>query len=317
MKTTIGIIALAAIVGASTAWAEPSGIFRQSHEYGFGEKSSLDPISEGRVFQITDKIMNRLVQPDHDRKPSPDLALAWEPNEDGTEWIFHLREGVKFHDGSDFDSEDVVYSLQRVQDPQLDSPARSVIAMVDTIEAVDSKTVIMTLSAPFADLPFQLMDYRLRIIPSGSGDTIAQTGIGTGPFKVDTFDAQGTTVLSAFNDYFLGAPKLATLEVIAIPDAQARLQALLGEQIDMLRDLTRQQSSMLRSSDKFQVQEIRTGTWAGHGDEKRHASVRRPSRPKSSSPGGGPRSSRATCFCRRRGSSLRFAGGTERSIPCR
>ncbi len=263
MNKSIAIIALSAIASASIASAEPSGIFRQTHEFGFGEKSSLDPISEGRVFQITDKIMNRLVRPDLDRKPSPDLAVSWEPNADGTEWTFHLREGVKFHDGTDLDSEDVVYSFTRVKDPQLDSPARSAISMVDSIAAVDPLTVKMTLSAPFADLPFQLMDYRLRIIPSGSGDSIAQSGIGTGPFKVETFDAQGTTVLSAFNDYFEGPPKLAAMEIFAIPDAQARIQALLGGQIDMLRDLTKQQSTMLMSSDKFEIQEIVTGTWQG------------------------------------------------------
>ena len=93
----------------------------------------------------------------------------------------------------------------------------------------------MNLNTSFADLPLQLTDYRLRMIPSGSGDTIGQTGIGTGPFMVDKFDPEGTTILKANPNYWEGAPGVAEIHVIAIPDGQARVQALLSGQIDMYR----------------------------------------------------------------------------------
>ncbi len=263
MNTSLTYAALALLASTSIGLAEPSGTFRQAHELGFGSASSLDPISKGRVFQITEKIMNRLVRPGLDGKPTPDLAVSWSSNDDATEWTFELREGVSFHDGSAFDAEDVIYSLERVKDPELDSPAASAIEMVDRIEAVDAKTIKMSLSAPYADLPLQLMDYRLRMIPTGSGDTIAQTGIGTGPFKVETFDAEGTTVLAANRDYWEGAPGVASMELIGIADGQARLQALLGGQIDMLRGVTEQQRVLFESSDKFSLQDIPTGNWRG------------------------------------------------------
>ncbi len=263
MKRSIGLAAIALIAGTATAMAEPSGTFRQAHELGFGSASSLDPISKGRVFQITEKIMNRLVRPGLDGKPSPDLAVSWASNPDATEWIFKLREGVTFHDGSGFDAEDVIYSLGRVQDPELDSPARSTIKMVDKIEALNDHTIKMILSAPYADLPLQLMDYRLRMIPTGSGDTIATSGIGTGPFKVENFDAEGTTVLTANMDYWEGPPGVERMELIGIADGQARLQALLGGQIDMERGITQQQRVLFESSDKFQLQDIPTGNWRG------------------------------------------------------
>lgn len=237
MKKILGLAASLALI-TPVAWAEPEGTFRQAHEFGFGAQSSLDPISKGRVFQITEKIMNRLVRPALDGKPSPDLAVSWESNEDATVWTFNLREGVTFHDGSAFDAADVVYSLERVLDPEMDSPARSAIQMITSVEAADDKTVRITLDTPFADMPLQLLDYRLRIIPEGSGDTIATTGIGTGPFKVESFDAEGTTVLVANLDYWEGAPGVAGMEVISIPDGQARLQALLGGQLDMERGIT-------------------------------------------------------------------------------
>lgn len=263
MKTKLTFAALAVLASASTAVAEPSGTFRQAHELGFGNASSLDPISAGRVFQVTEKVMNRLVRPARDGKPEPVLAVSWSVNDDATQWTFKLREGVKFHDGTAFDAEDVVYSLGRVQDPELDSPAASTIKMVEKIEAVDAKTIRMTLSAPYADLPLQLMDYRLRMIPTGSGDSIATSGIGTGPFKVVAFDAEGTTELTANMDYWEGAPGVARMEIIGIPDGQARLQALLGGQIDMLRGVTEQQRVLFEKSDKFNLQDIPTGNWRG------------------------------------------------------
>ena len=263
MKKTLGCIVVAVLSSTAVAQAEPSGTFRQAHELGFGSASSLDPISKGRVFQITEKIMNRLVRPGLDGKPTPDLAVSWSSNAEATEWTFKLREGVKFHDGTDFDAEDVVYSLGRVQDPELDSPAASTIKMVEKIEVTDASTIKMKLSAPYADLPLQLMDYRLRMIPTGSGDTIATTGIGTGPFKVETFDAEGTTVLTANMDYWEGAPGVASMELIGIGDGQARLQALLGNQIDMLRGITEQQRVLFEKSDGFNLQDIPTGNWRG------------------------------------------------------
>lgn len=262
MKKLLTMVAVAAI-SAGVATAEPTGTFRQAHEYGFGAQSSLDPISKGRVFQITEKIMNRLVRPGLDGKPEPDLATSWEANEDATVWTFHLREGVTFHDGSTFEAGDVVYSLNRVLDPESDSPARSAVKMITGVEATDDMTVQITLDTPFADMPLQLMDYRLRMLNEGSGDTVATTGNGTGPFKVETFDAEGTTVLVANPDYWEGPPGVARMEVIGIADGQARLQALLGGQIDMERGITAQQEVMLTGSDKFYVQVIPTGNWRG------------------------------------------------------
>ena len=105
-----------------------------------------------------------------------------------------LREGVKFHDGSDFDSGDVVDLLKRIKDPELDSPVASVLAIMDSVEAIDPLTVKITLSAAHADFPMLIMDYRIRMTPEGSGDTIGQTGIGTGPFILETLDPEGTTI---------------------------------------------------------------------------------------------------------------------------
>ena len=266
--TRLGIFFTAAVIAVSsiTLAHAQSGTFRQSHDLGFGAgQVDVDPASKGRFWQVTEKTMSRLVRPAESGEPEPNLAAEWSANEAATEWTFKLREGVKFHDGSDFEAADVVYSLEHIRDPEFDSPAASVIAMVETIAAVDRLTVKMTLSAPYADLPLQLMDYRIRMIPEGSADTIGTTGIGTGPFILVTLDPEGTTVLKANPDYWEGPPGVETIEIIGIADAQARVQALLGGQIDVLGygDLSGQQLALFESNPKFKVQSVPTGDWLG------------------------------------------------------
>lgn len=248
---------------AAQAHAEPTGTFRFAHDVGSGTLSSLDPIANGRILTITEKLMSRLVRPGVEGIPQPDLATAWSANADGTVWTLELREGVTFHDGSTFEAADVVYSLNRILDPASDSPAKSVIAMVTDVAALDEMTVQLTLDSTFADLPLQLMDPRLRIIPEGSGETIGQSGIGTGPFRLEKFDADGVTTLTAFEDYYEGEPLLARMEVYGIPNDKTRLQAFLAGQLDMERGIQAHVRQALNRSDAYIVQEIPTGNWSG------------------------------------------------------
>ncbi|MBM3571212.1 MAG: ABC transporter substrate-binding protein, partial [Alphaproteobacteria bacterium] len=182
-------------------------------------------------------------------------------NAQATEWTFKLRPGIKFHNDKEFNADDVVYSLRRIQDPKMDSPVRASIRMIEGIEAVDPMTVRMKLSEPFAELPLQLTDYRIMMI--ANGDDPAKTGNGTGPFKLEKFDPQGTSILVANTNYWEGAPGVARVEITGIPDAQARVQALLGGQIDMLQGITRQQRPLFERSGKHKLQEIPTGNWRG------------------------------------------------------
>ena len=256
------LIAAASIVVLSTTQVHAqSGTFRQSHDLGFGGTENADPIHPNRFWQVTEKTMNRLLRPDASGVPSPDLAVSWSASDDASVWTFKLREGVKFHDGSDFDSGDVVDLLMRIKDPELASPVASVLKVMDKVEAVDPLTVKITLSAPHADFPLLLMDYRIRMTPEGSGDTIGKTGIGTGPFILLTLDAEGTTILKANPDYWEGPPGIEIVEIISIPDSQARVQALLSGQIDMLRHISGQEKALFEDNPKFKLQSVATGDW--------------------------------------------------------
>lgn len=254
--------AVISIIAVTVANAQ-SGILRQTHDLGFGGAEIADPISPHRFWQVTEKVMNRLVRPDPQGAPSPSLATEWSANPTATEWTFKLRPGVKFHDGSTFDAADVVYSFSRIKDPKIDSPVRKVLAVVDTVKAIDPATVKISLSNGHADLPMLLMDYRIRMIPDGSGDTIGKTGTGTGPFILKKLDPEGTTFLKANPDYWEGPPGVETIEIISMPDIQARVQALLSGQIDMLRNVSAQQEALFKNNPKFKVQRVATGDWIG------------------------------------------------------
>ena len=119
----ISVFLISIIVSFSSANAS-SGTFKLSHDLGFGKDTNLDAITKGRLFQVVIMTQNRLVRKNLKGVVSEELATKWSANADATEWTFNLRKGVKFHDGSEFDAEDVKYSLMRVKDPEIGSPAK-------------------------------------------------------------------------------------------------------------------------------------------------------------------------------------------------
>ncbi len=251
------------LLGLTATTAAAESVFRFAHTIGQGGKETLDPIHTNRFYYAIQPIYNRLVRIDAQGRPEPSLAERWEPSEDVTKWTFHLRQGVQFHDGSDFDAADVVDLFARIKDPKLESPLASALAIVDSVEAADAHTVIFHLASAHADFPLLLVDYRVRMIPSGSGDHIGATGIGTGPFKLETLDAVGTTVLVRNDAYWEGAPKVDRIEIIGIPDTQARVQAMQAGQIDWLLSVSAQQAPLFAGNPAFITQTFPSGDWKG------------------------------------------------------
>lgn len=252
--------AAAALLALTTFAAQADATLRMAYDEDWGGAENLDPISPTRHYMVNNILYSRLMREGEDGTPVPDLATAWQASADAMEWTIDLRPGVTFHDGSSFGPEDVVYTFDRIMDPEIDSPVASVLQIISGVEVVDEDTVKIVLSSPHADLPLLLLDYRIRMIPEGSGDTIATTGIGTGAFKLESFDPQGVSRLVAFEGYWEGAPKLEAVEVYSIPDADARVQALLGGQIDMLY-ASFQHARLFEGNDDFVLQTYPSGSW--------------------------------------------------------
>ena len=238
-----------------------SGVLRVGNDAGFGGAETMDPYDGNRTWPTINMVFDRLIGVDKDFSPIPELALSWSSNDDLTEWTLELREGVKFHDGSEFDADDVVYSINRMIDPEFDSPILAVLGVISSVTAVSKYEVSLSLSTGEADFPLLLADYRALMTPVDSQSTIGKNPIGTGPFKMETFDPAGTTVLLANEDYFFGQPKLSKIEIITFADSQSAAQALAGDQVDLLLAIDGKSSAMFGDKAKFTLQNIPSGDW--------------------------------------------------------
>jgi len=151
----------------------------------------------------------------------PDLAQSWDIPDPLT-YVFHLRPGVKFHDGRPVTSADVKYTFDTILFGALKTPKRGGFKMVTSIEAPDDATVIFHLSEPYASLLYSMVSPEIGIVPRGSGAEMAQHPVGTGPFRFVSATTDEEIVLERNEDYFRGAPKIERLRMRIVPDAIVR-----------------------------------------------------------------------------------------------
>ncbi len=259
--------ALGATALLATAQPVEAQTLRIAHQVEGGGAASVDPISSNRFPHTNITVYSRLVREDENAQTVPDLAMAWSASDDATVWTFTLREGVTFHNGNAFTAEDVVFSLLRTQSEVIDSPVKDGLALIESVEATDDLTAVVTLSSGHADFPLLLRDYRVRILDAetcgGDLDALCETGVGTGPFKLVELDSLGTTRLERFDDYWDGPAQLQAMEIIAIADQQARVAALQAGQIDAVFGITGQQRPLFEGSEDFYIRSVPTGGWSG------------------------------------------------------
>lgn len=177
-------------------------------------------------------------------KFEPDLAKSWDVSEDGIVWTFHLRQGVMYHPwngnpGYELTSEDVVYSLQGSADPARSAFAGEYAGM--TFEAVDRYTVKITLETSLSPLLFlpKVADYAGGLIISKKaaedlGEGFRTHPVGTGPFVFQSYTPMEKVVVVRNEDYFRGAPKLAGVEMLFMPDLSSRKFGLQTKELDVI-----------------------------------------------------------------------------------
>lgn len=255
--TSEGAEAVAGETGASR------GILRVPHFLARDGAESLDPASPTEFNYANYLLYDRLVALGDNGVLEPELATAWEANAEATAWTFTLREGVTFHDGSTFDAADVAYTFAHILDPETKSRAARTLSLITSTETPDPQTIIFHLEPGHADFPLLLSSRPTAIIPADSGATIATTGIGTGPFQLETLDPEGTTVFSANDNYWRGAPGLAGIEMPAIADNEARTLALQAGQIDVLLQAGPTAAELFQDSADYTVLSFPSGTWIG------------------------------------------------------
>lgn len=202
-------------------------------------------------------VYNNLVEILPDGSVAGDLAESWEPAEAAKVWRFKLRKGITFHHGKDLTAEDVRQSMLHHMKPDSTSGARAIVQQIESID-VDGDVVVFTLKEGSADFPYLLSDYHLSIYPAlAEGGIDMQAGKGTGAFLLDSFEPGIAIRLVRNPNYHKnGKPYLDEVEFISIPDATARLNALLTGEVDFIQDLDIRNVKLIEQSSGFHVQRI-------------------------------------------------------------
>ena len=164
----------------------------------------------------------------------PILAESWESNAAGDKWTYHLRRNAVWHDGTPFTADDVVYSLKRIFGNP-DFNGGGLLSSLDSsgIAKIDDHTVQFSLQRPSVIFAEQMGNPRLAMIKNGQTDFTQP--VGTGPFKFISTQGQQREIWEAFLDYWDGdRPRVAQVEFLGLSDPQARLNALLAGQVDLI-----------------------------------------------------------------------------------
>jgi peptide/nickel transport system substrate-binding protein len=195
--------------------------------------NNLDPRfasdeTSGRVSQL---IYDSLVDFDENLMIRPHLAERLD-NPDPLTYVVHLRHGVKFHDGHELTSKDVVYTYAAFLDPAFISPWKGAFKVVTSITAPDDYTAVFKLSEPFAAFPIQLVSP--PVVPAGAGTSLSAHPVGTGPYQFVSYAVDDRLVLKAFDQYFQGPPANRGVVIKVVPDDTMRGLELQKGSVDLV-----------------------------------------------------------------------------------
>lgn len=220
--------------------------------------TNLDPRIGTDAFsqRLDSLIFSSLVELDAQRIPRGELAEKWE-TPDPVTYIFHLRSGVKFHDGRPLSSADVKYTFDSILDRTVTSPKRGSFALIRSIDAPDATTVIFHLREPYAGFLWVIARPAIGIVPAGSGADFSNRLIGTGPFRFVSAEQDDNVVIERNDKYFGGAPKIPRVRFRVVPEAVVRALELRKGSADVEVDsLTPDMIPVLRKQSDIDVTDV-------------------------------------------------------------
>ena len=234
------------------------------------DSTSLDPITttEGDTFKVTENIFDTLLDyGEQDTTVHPKLAKSWEVSADALTYTFKLQEGVKFHDGTDFNADAVVYNFDRWMNGDADKfPYYTMFGgykadeghVIKEVKAVDANTVQFVLKRPQAPFLKNLAMSPFGIASPAAlkkyGDDFRSHPVGTGPFKFVEWKQNDRITLEKNADYWQkGLPKLNKVIFRVIPENTARLNALVNGEVDMMDGLNNSDSKTVTDNPNLQL----------------------------------------------------------------
>jgi peptide/nickel transport system substrate-binding protein len=217
--------------------AKPGGILRVGLQ---ADPAELDPhkTSLTAAWHLIEHVYEGLLTVDPSLTPVPQLAESWEVSEDGLTYTFKIRQGVKFHNGREMTTDDVVYSFDRIMDPATASPYSADFAKVTSFEATDASTVVATLSSPDASFLAKLVGASIAVVPKEvveeNGD-LNQVMVGTGPFTFVEYIPNTSVTLERNPDYWdAPLPYLDGIELLVASENTSRRTALVSGTVDFI-----------------------------------------------------------------------------------
>jgi peptide/nickel transport system substrate-binding protein len=229
---------------------------------GGGAKDSIDAHllttdpDIARAFQLYEPLAIR--NPDYELEML--LAESIEADAKPDSWTIRLRDGATFHNGKPVTADDVLFSLARITDPKSPKTGAASIEYIDLKRSkkLDDRTVRIMLQTPNVAFPDDLGQYFNGIVPTGYDP---KSPIGSGPFKYESFSPGERSVFSKNPDHWGGAPKLDEVVIIDFADDTARVNALVGGQVDAITNLPAAQIAQVQGNKALNVLISETGAW--------------------------------------------------------
>ncbi len=270
MKNLIAFLIMGLIALAVPAAAQEPGELRVGSR---GDALTLDPYAqaEGPTFNLLNQMYETLTAFGQDLQLEGSLATSWEVLEP-TRWRFQLRDGVTFHDGTPFTSDDVVFSIERAQ--QQASDYRPYVSHIVEITAVDGLTVDVVTDQPMPLLPRDLTNIlimsrawceennatQVQDFSAGDENYAVRHTNGTGPFKLEIREQDIRTVMMRNDDWWgfdgEGDSNVQRLTYLSISNDATRIAALLSGEVDLVTDPPLQDLRRIERTPGFHLEEV-------------------------------------------------------------
>ena len=255
------IVALVIWSGASLAEApKRGGTLTVSFNTDARHFDLHGPVPGYEAFWVSNNVFNALVNlgPLPDLEIIPDLAESWDIQDGGKTYLFHLRKGVTFHDGSNFNATVAKWNFDRMLDPQNKYWQRPFYEQVDTIEVVDDYTLRFNMKEPSGALIPAMTGFGAYMVSRAAfekhGKEWTRHPVGTGPFQLKEWVPNQRIVLARNPNYFKkGLPYLDTVEIRIMRDPLARITSLRTGAIDLINKVPVQHVGLLEKAKGIQV----------------------------------------------------------------